>query len=295
MTINPTALKWQCGRCSHWNKIENGKCAQCGALSQQFATAFRLHNVLTAEESNFYKGTAPQILREIRAIRVLLDDILRTKEERQVDEERAKELIEQIWDLDAKITKMMNENRGARLSKEKPVHDYDLIAEVKRQKEKLIEERRELIIGQPTTQQENKAKGFTVTDDSGGQEVQGVRSGVDGGDTKQEVLAKGEVPQQAPPKDGEPLTESEQIIEAIRTGNVAEIMQKQAAAPENLKVTRVTSPDPNVAIQEAVDGTANITPFVRPATKRTNKASARQELAEGFIKLLELIEKYYKQ
>lgn len=269
--VNPTAMKWQCGRCSHWNNIENGKCASCGALSQQFATAFRLHNVLTAEESNFYKGTAPQILREIRAIRVLLDSIINTKEERQVDEERAKELIEQIWDLDAKITKMMNENRGARLNKEKPVHDYDLIAEVKREKEKLIAERRELIIGQPTTQQENKAKGFTVTDGTGGEKVQDVRSGVDGGDTKPEVLGKDEVPKEAPPKDGKPLTESEQIIAAIKAGNVAEIVQKQAVAPEN------------------------VTPFVRPATKRTNKASARQELAEEIVKILDLIEKYYRQ
>ena len=292
MTVNPTAMKWQCGRCNHWNKIENGKCASCGALSQQFATAFRLYNVLTAEESNFYKGTAPQILREIRMIRVLLDNIVKTKEERQMEEGRASELINQVWDLEAKITKMMNENRGARLAKEKPVHSYDVIEELQREKEKLIAERRELIIAQSTTQQENKTKGFTVTDgkEKGAEGKLDQGKGLVGTGKDNEILGEGEVPKEAPPKDGKPLTESEQIIAAVKAGKVADIMAAAEAKSNIMPFVRsgITS-----SIEKA--GQEYKAVLNNDQKKRKSKATARQELAEEFIKLLEMIEKYYRQ
>jgi hypothetical protein len=69
----PNAFKWKCGRCSHWNTIDRGACASCGAASAQFATQYRLHNVLTPEESHFYGGTAKEILRTLKRIEHKLD------------------------------------------------------------------------------------------------------------------------------------------------------------------------------------------------------------------------------
>ena len=207
-----------------------------------------------------------------------------------MEEGRASELINQVWNLEAKITKMMNENRGARLAKEKPVHSYDVIEELQREKEKLIAERRELIIGQSTTQQENKTKGFTVTDGKSGEAVQDVRPGVDGGDTRQQVLGEGEVPKEAPPKDGKPLTESEQIIAAVKAGKVADIMAAAEAKSNIMPFVRsgITS-----SIEKA--GQEYKAVLNNDQKKRKSKATARQELAEEFIKLLEMIEKYYRQ
>lgn len=76
-----SAFKWRCSRCQHWNDIEKGTCAKCRGPAQQFADAFRIHNKLTAEEENFYKGTAPSILIEVRAVRELLEQILREVED----------------------------------------------------------------------------------------------------------------------------------------------------------------------------------------------------------------------
>jgi predicted ATP-dependent serine protease len=69
----PNAFKWKCGRCSHWNPIDRGACASCGAYAAQFADQFRLHNVLTPEESHFYGGTAKEILRTLKRIEHKLD------------------------------------------------------------------------------------------------------------------------------------------------------------------------------------------------------------------------------
>ncbi len=306
MTVNPSSFKWQCGRCNHWNKIENGKCAQCGALSQQFATAFRLHNVLTAEELNFYKTTAPQILREVREVRVLLERMNKTKEEKQVEEERAKELLDQIWNMDANITKMMNENRGARMSKEKPVHNYDLIVKMNQEKEKLIAERRDLIIGQSTTQQVNdkaEAPTFTVTESAGEQKVPGVSEGVPGTDKVSEVLGKEEVPQQDAPKDGEPFSASEQIAAQIAAGKINKVLQGQGHSPNIVSFVRPKdSPSKEVTTEEFVEEFKELKvppeaeAKIRSATKgRVSKAAGRKELVEQFIKLLEMTEKYFKQ
>ena len=62
---NPDAFKWKCGRCTHWNDITDGLCKICKAPAATFVDAFRLRNVLTSEEMNFYKGTAPSLLREM--------------------------------------------------------------------------------------------------------------------------------------------------------------------------------------------------------------------------------------
>ena len=69
-------LKWRCGRCESWNKMESAKCKKCGMLAQQFADAFRVEDVLSATESNFYKFTAPALLHELRAIRQLLEKLV---------------------------------------------------------------------------------------------------------------------------------------------------------------------------------------------------------------------------
>jgi hypothetical protein len=52
--------------------MEDGKCSQCGAMAHQFASAYRLHNELTIKEQNFYDGTAPNILMELREIKQAL-------------------------------------------------------------------------------------------------------------------------------------------------------------------------------------------------------------------------------
>jgi len=79
----PDAFKWKCGRCSHWNTIEAGRCASCGAYAVQFATQFRLNNVLTPEESHFYGGTAKEILRTLKSIEHKLDANRQQAEHRQ--------------------------------------------------------------------------------------------------------------------------------------------------------------------------------------------------------------------
>jgi len=66
---NPDAFQWKCGRCGTWNKMEHGTCSQCGAMAHQFASAYRLHNELTVKEQNFYDGTAPNMLMELRELK----------------------------------------------------------------------------------------------------------------------------------------------------------------------------------------------------------------------------------
>lgn len=73
---NPDAFKWKCGRCETWNPIERGTCKYCGAMAQQYASAYRVHSQLTTEEQQFYNATAPYILSELRSIKAALHAIL---------------------------------------------------------------------------------------------------------------------------------------------------------------------------------------------------------------------------
>lgn len=78
---NLTAVKWRCGRCGKWNNMDKGLCGQCKAPQSPTADAFRLHNVLTNEEENFYHGTAPYILQELKAIRQLMESLVQEIQE----------------------------------------------------------------------------------------------------------------------------------------------------------------------------------------------------------------------
>lgn len=71
--VPPDSMHWECGRCGTWNEIRNGVCSSCNGVLQSVAKAFRLHNVLTEEEKNFYTATAPAILSELRMIRMALE------------------------------------------------------------------------------------------------------------------------------------------------------------------------------------------------------------------------------
>jgi hypothetical protein len=71
--VPPHTFQWCCGRCATWNPIERGTCSSCGSMLQDVAKAFRLQNVLTDEERNYYEVTAPMILTELRWIRELLE------------------------------------------------------------------------------------------------------------------------------------------------------------------------------------------------------------------------------
>lgn len=75
MVTNLTPLKWRCSRCKTWNDIEQGVCSQCKALNVEAADAFRVEDVLTNQEKNFYHHTAPAILRELREVKTLLGEI----------------------------------------------------------------------------------------------------------------------------------------------------------------------------------------------------------------------------
>lgn len=72
---NPHAFKWKCGRCETWNDSERGVCKKCGGWSQQFATAYKVESVLTAEEQGFYQDTAPHLLIELREIRKAIKEL----------------------------------------------------------------------------------------------------------------------------------------------------------------------------------------------------------------------------
>lgn len=52
--------------------MERGTCKSCGAMAHQFASAYRVKNELTTMEENYYQGTAPHILMELRQIKGLL-------------------------------------------------------------------------------------------------------------------------------------------------------------------------------------------------------------------------------
>lgn len=75
----PDAYKWKCGRCSTWNLITHGTCKKCKVPAQEAATAFRMDNKLTPEETAYYSHTAPMMLQELREIKKLL--ILLVKKE----------------------------------------------------------------------------------------------------------------------------------------------------------------------------------------------------------------------
>ncbi len=71
--VPPGAFKWQCAECDTWNGVEAGVCTNCKAFRMDAAKAWTLKNVLTPLEKDFYEHTAPDMLRELRAIRVLLE------------------------------------------------------------------------------------------------------------------------------------------------------------------------------------------------------------------------------
>jgi hypothetical protein len=54
--------------------MEHGTCKKCGAMAHQFASAYRIQNELTATEENYYEGTAPHILMEMRGVRAELQE-----------------------------------------------------------------------------------------------------------------------------------------------------------------------------------------------------------------------------
>lgn len=66
--------KWHCSTCGTWNGIEKGLC-KCGSSQGYAADAFRLNNQLTVEEQCFYNLTMPELIRELRGIRVCLEQI----------------------------------------------------------------------------------------------------------------------------------------------------------------------------------------------------------------------------
>jgi len=63
--------------------MEKGLCTKCKAPQLTSAEAFRVHNVLTAEELNFFTGTSIYILRELKAVRQLLEELTTTIKEGQ--------------------------------------------------------------------------------------------------------------------------------------------------------------------------------------------------------------------
>jgi hypothetical protein len=71
--------RWHCANCGKWNAIERGLCS-CGAAQVNAADAFKLNNTLTTEEDCFYKMQVPEILCELRNIRLLLAKMLQQKE-----------------------------------------------------------------------------------------------------------------------------------------------------------------------------------------------------------------------
>ncbi len=75
--VPPHTFAWFCGRCQTWNDVKDGTCKTCGSMLQDVARAFRLENVLTAEEVNFYTVTGPAILSQLMAIRELLERMVK--------------------------------------------------------------------------------------------------------------------------------------------------------------------------------------------------------------------------
>lgn len=70
---NPDIAKWECGRCGTWNNIADGMCESCNAPAAVFARSFRLADTLSKEERLYYNTTVPEILRELKSIRRLLE------------------------------------------------------------------------------------------------------------------------------------------------------------------------------------------------------------------------------
>jgi hypothetical protein len=75
LTTKPGDIaKWHCSQCGKWMPIEKGLCA-CGSSQGYAADAFRLNNQLAKEEEVFYNYQIPDIIRELRGIRTVLDQI----------------------------------------------------------------------------------------------------------------------------------------------------------------------------------------------------------------------------
>lgn len=81
-----SAFQWRCGRCGHWNNIQDGVCRRCKSMQDSAVDAFRMKNVLTNEEKLFYDNTAPSILHELVKINATLRTVI--SEIREVRNER---------------------------------------------------------------------------------------------------------------------------------------------------------------------------------------------------------------
>jgi hypothetical protein len=71
----PDAIAWTC-HCGATNTMKNGVCKKCKSPLPGAATSFRLRNMLTPDEENFYKSQVPVLIGEFRLTNQLLKELI---------------------------------------------------------------------------------------------------------------------------------------------------------------------------------------------------------------------------
>lgn len=74
--------RWKCGKCHHWNLIEQRHCSKCGGEQSTYAAVYRDEQKLTTAEEEYYTGTAPRVVRlldQINATLVRIEELLNEK------------------------------------------------------------------------------------------------------------------------------------------------------------------------------------------------------------------------
>lgn len=74
LAIEGNEIKWRCGACKKWNKIERDKCGSCKTPIDD-ADAYKMVNELSRSEEYFYKHSVPKLLMEIGEIKAHLGEI----------------------------------------------------------------------------------------------------------------------------------------------------------------------------------------------------------------------------
>jgi hypothetical protein len=75
--VKPDTYMWLCPNCKSWNLLKNEQCDSCGAVLTDIQVyGVRVKDGLTSEELNFFEGSVPVIIRELQAIRSVLEIIV---------------------------------------------------------------------------------------------------------------------------------------------------------------------------------------------------------------------------
>lgn len=71
--VKPDCFMWMCPSCKHWNLMSMEQCEECnGVLTETHIYGVRVKDGLTSVELDYYQGSVPLIIQELKNINLLM-------------------------------------------------------------------------------------------------------------------------------------------------------------------------------------------------------------------------------